>query len=61
MYAYCMSKAGLETLTKHMAYEFASSGVRVYAVAPGLVETNLLRCRVGEPSKSLVGVELDCF
>jgi 3-oxoacyl-[acyl-carrier protein] reductase len=49
MYAYCMSKAGLETLTKHMAYEFASSGVRVNAVAPGLVETNLLRCRVGEP------------
>ena len=41
--SYCMSKAGLEMLTKCCAMELAPSGVRVNAVAPGATDTNFLR------------------
>lgn len=40
--AYCASKAAVAMLTKVLAIEWASSGVRVNAVAPGYVETALL-------------------
>jgi NAD(P)-dependent dehydrogenase (short-subunit alcohol dehydrogenase family) len=39
--AYCVSKAGIDQLTRCMALEMASKGVRVNAVNPGVVETNL--------------------
>lgn len=37
--AYSMAKAGLHTLTQHLAMELAEYGVRVNAVAPAVVET----------------------
>ena len=37
--AYCVSKAGLIHLTRCLAAELGPSGVRVNAIAPGLVET----------------------
>ena len=40
---YCMSKAGLEMLTKSSAIELAPFGIRVNAVAPSYIETNLYR------------------
>lgn len=40
---YCISKAGLETLTKFAAAEFASSGIRVNAVTACPVDTNSQR------------------
>lgn len=39
--AYCVSKAGVDQLTHCAALELAPKGVRVNAVNPGVVETNL--------------------
>ncbi len=41
--AYCVSKAGLDQLTRCTALELAASGVRVNAVNPGVVVSNLHR------------------
>lgn len=40
--AYAASKAGLEGLTRALSRELASKGVLVNAVAPGLIETEML-------------------
>ena len=37
--AYSMAKAGLHSLTQHLAMELAESGIRVNAVAPAVVKT----------------------
>ena len=39
--AYCASKGGVELLTRSLAVDWATKGVRVNAVAPGFVETDL--------------------
>jgi NAD(P)-dependent dehydrogenase (short-subunit alcohol dehydrogenase family) len=39
--AYCASKGGVVMLTKALALSWASEGIRVNAVAPGYIETNL--------------------
>jgi NAD(P)-dependent dehydrogenase (short-subunit alcohol dehydrogenase family) len=41
--AYCVSKAGVNMMTKVMAIEWAARGVRVNAIAPGYVETDFIR------------------
>jgi NAD(P)-dependent dehydrogenase (short-subunit alcohol dehydrogenase family) len=41
--AYCVSKAGIDQLTRCAALELAPHGVRVNAVNPGVVVTNLHR------------------
>jgi NAD(P)-dependent dehydrogenase (short-subunit alcohol dehydrogenase family) len=40
--AYCVSKAGVNMMTKVMAIEWAGRGVRVNAIAPGYVETEFI-------------------
>jgi NAD(P)-dependent dehydrogenase (short-subunit alcohol dehydrogenase family) len=39
--AYCVSKAGLDQLTRCAALELASKGIRVNAVNPGVIVSNL--------------------
>ena len=38
-----ITKGGLETITQHLAMEYAKDGIRVNAVAPGAVYTPLHR------------------
>ena len=38
-----ITKGGLETITQHLAMEYAKDGIRVNAVAPGVVHTPLNR------------------
>lgn len=38
-----MTKGGLETVTQHLAMEYAKDGIRVNAVAPGVVDTPMHR------------------
>jgi NAD(P)-dependent dehydrogenase (short-subunit alcohol dehydrogenase family) len=40
--AYCVSKAGVNMMTRIMAIEWAAAGVRVNAIAPGYVETEFI-------------------
>jgi 3-oxoacyl-[acyl-carrier protein] reductase len=42
MAAYAAAKAGVLSLTKSFALEYASSGIRFVCVSPGVVETNLM-------------------
>lgn len=49
--AYCVSKAGVDQLTRCAALELANKGIRVNAVNPGVVRSNLHR-RGGMDEKS---------
>lgn len=47
--AYCMAKHAIEGLTKAMAVELAPQGIRVNAVAPTFVDTDLVRPMLEDP------------
>lgn len=47
--AYNASKAGVHTMTKCLAVEWATQGIRVNAIAPGYVETELTRGGLENP------------
>ncbi|MCP5039325.1 MAG: SDR family oxidoreductase [Rhodobacteraceae bacterium] len=51
--AYSTSKAALAALTREMAHDFGPMGVRVNAVAPGEVETDILSPGTNEIVKEL--------
>ena len=48
-----ITKGGLETITQHLAMEYAKDGIRVNAVAPGVVDTPLHRDTPKDVMKSL--------
>jgi NAD(P)-dependent dehydrogenase (short-subunit alcohol dehydrogenase family) len=50
MTAYCVSKAGVEMLTRNAADELGGAGIRVNAVRPGLVPTDLAAGLVNNPA-----------
>jgi NAD(P)-dependent dehydrogenase (short-subunit alcohol dehydrogenase family) len=56
---YAASKAALNTLTKSLALELASAGIRVNAVLAGGVDTDMLRIPRLRPGESLTQVEID--
>lgn len=52
--AYCAAKAGLIGLTKSMAKELASRNIRVNAVAPGFVETDMTHELTEDQQKAML-------
>jgi NAD(P)-dependent dehydrogenase (short-subunit alcohol dehydrogenase family) len=53
--SYCVSKAGLAHMTKALAYEWAKYGIRVNAISPGYVKTDLNRAFLeGEMGQSMM-------
>jgi NAD(P)-dependent dehydrogenase (short-subunit alcohol dehydrogenase family) len=56
---YAATKAALNTLTKGLALELAPDGVRVNAVLPGGVDTDMLRTPRLRPGESLTAAELE--
>ena len=48
--AYCVSKAGIVMLTRAFAQELGQYGIRVNAIAPGMVKTELSRPNWSDPA-----------
>ena len=48
---YSAAKGGLQSMAKAMARELAPEGIRVNAVAPGLIETDLIAGRLTEENR----------
>lgn len=52
MAGYAASKAGLANLTRSLANEWAGRGVRVNAIAPGYVKTEMTEVLRADPQRS---------
>jgi NAD(P)-dependent dehydrogenase (short-subunit alcohol dehydrogenase family) len=53
--AYAVSKAGVSTLTRDLAWEVGPLGVRVNAIAPGPIETPMTLKDMGEELRQAMG------
>ncbi|MEA5604614.1 glucose 1-dehydrogenase [Nostoc sp. UHCC 0252] len=52
--SYSISKGGMENLTKTLALEYASLGIRVNAVAPGATVTPINQAWIDDPEKKAI-------
>jgi len=50
--SYAASKGGLTQLTKSLALEWAADGIRVNAIGPGFVETDMTAAVFADPAKT---------
>jgi len=55
--AYGAAKAGISSMTRSMAVEWGRSGIRVNAVAPGYVMTEIVRTLVADGRLNTAGIE----
>jgi NAD(P)-dependent dehydrogenase (short-subunit alcohol dehydrogenase family) len=55
--AYAASKGGVIALTRQMAVDYASDGIRVNAVCPGVVDTPLVRRLAGSEADPIAELE----
>ncbi len=53
--AYAVSKLALNSLTVGLAEEFASDGIRVNGIAPGLVDSESAMAWLNDPSRAEIG------
>jgi NAD(P)-dependent dehydrogenase (short-subunit alcohol dehydrogenase family) len=53
--SYCASKAGVEGLVRSLAQEWGPDGIRVNAIAPGTIATEMQRAMVASGRASLDG------
>ena len=51
---YAAAKGGVQTMAKAMARELAPDGIRVNAVAPGLIDTDLIVGKIDDTGKQRV-------
>ncbi len=56
--SYAASKGAVDALTKHLALELVKHGIRVNAIAPGMIETGLSRARLKEPEQRRTSLDL---
>jgi NAD(P)-dependent dehydrogenase (short-subunit alcohol dehydrogenase family) len=54
--AYAASKGGVLSLTRQLAVEYASEHIRILAVCPGTIDTDLVRTASGASEKDLPSV-----
>jgi len=52
--AYCAAKGGVSNLTRASAQDLASSKIRVNAIAPGFIETNMTKDMIADEASSKV-------
>jgi NAD(P)-dependent dehydrogenase (short-subunit alcohol dehydrogenase family) len=55
---YAIGKAGLVAATRSMAAEFAPHGIRVNALSPGTVDTDMVRRNTPEAQAQMTGMQL---
>jgi NAD(P)-dependent dehydrogenase (short-subunit alcohol dehydrogenase family) len=55
---YASGKGGLLTMTRYMAAEFAPRGIRVNALAPGSVDTDMVRNNPPEAVERMAAASL---
>lgn len=55
--AYGAAKAGISTMTEAMASEWARDGIRVNAVAPGFVNTDLVKALVAKGALNMTDID----